>query len=333
MTAHPWRTRCLLELNADLSNEPFLIGNHRILSRPTLRESQWPSHIKVVDAVLNGCNTSNAAEAHIAGLELINKFLDRLSLVTYSRCTLLKAVSTCPASVPVGVEFQIATHDLYLHVAPVTVLPHHIAPFEKLHADSPVHEAAHHVRKALSEGAAEQHLLHLHIAAERIALSETDEKVRHACPSCKHEWDGQPASRRAVRALLGKRGVSTKDGDDAVNYRGRIAHGGGERNLAFYERVTELAGAVEGAVLSSITERSGAKILQRRNIVIGMPITVSHAVKIDDGSFSIVGSNWTAPARVIELGEDISEPGGAVGWGFPTNKNHQALIDPLGWPD
>ena len=333
MATHPWRTRCLLELSADLGNEPFLMGNHWNISRPTLRESQWPSHIKVVDAILNGCKTSNAAEAHIAGLELINTFLDRLSLVTYSRCTLLTAVSTCPASISVGVEFQIVTHDLYWHVAPTTILPDHIAHFEKLHRDSPVHEAAHHVRKALSEGAAEQHLLHLHIAAERIALSETDEKVRHACPSCKHEWDGQPASRRAVRALLGKRGVSTKDSDDAVNYRGRIAHGGGERNLAFYERVTELAGAVEGAVLSSIAERSGAKVLQRRNIVIGMPITVSHAVKIYDGSFSIVGSHWTAPARVIELGEDVSEPGGTVGWGFPTDKNHQALIAPLGWPD
>jgi len=289
--------------------------------------------MKVVDAFLSGLDTNNIEEAHIAGIDLINTFLDRLSVVTYSRCSVLKVISTCPASVSPGVEFHIATHDLYFDVETPKVLPDHIAAFEKLPADSVVHEAAHHARKALSEDAAEQHLLHLHIAAERIALSETDEKVKHTCPSCKHEWDGPPASRRAVRALLGKRAVSKKDCDDAIEYRGRVAHGGGKRDLAFYERVTELAGAVEGAVLSAIAERSGIKILQRRNIVVGMPITISRARRNSDGSFVIMDSRWKAPTRPISLDEDVSEPGGDVTWGFPTDKNLKAKIDPIGWPE
>lgn len=105
------------------------------------------------------------------------------------------------------------------------------------------------------------------------------------------------------------------------------------RNLAFYQRLTELAGAVEGAVLSTIAERSGIKILQRRSVVIGMPITVSHAIKATDGSFSIASSPWSAPARIVELSEDVSEQGGAVTWGLPLDKNGKAMVDPIGRPD
>jgi len=97
--------------------------------------------------------------------------------------------------------------------------------------------------------------------------------------------------------------------------------------------VTELAGAVEGAVLSTIAERSGIKILQRRSVVIGMPITVSSAMKTASGSFSITNSQWSAPATIIELSEDVSEQGGAVTFGMPTDKNGKAKVDPIGWPD
>ena len=338
MNESPWRTRCVVEVQAELSDEPFAIGDNWVCSRPKFRGEQWPSYMKVVDVFLRGLVTDSVEEAHIAGINLVNIFLDRLSVVTYFRCSLIKIISTCPASVSPGGEFHIATGDLQRGVDCQKVLPEHIAAFEKLSADSVVHEAAHHARKALSENAAEQHLLHLHIAAERIALSETDEKIKYTCPSCEHKWDGPPASRRAVRALLEKRAVSRKDCDDATEYRSRVAHGGGKRDLAFYERVTELAGAVEGAVLSVIAERSGIKILQRCNIVIGMPITISRANRNNDGSFIIIGSlgkhvKWKAPVRLIELGEDVSESGGGITWGFPTDKNLNTKIDPIGWPE
>ena len=333
MNTSPWRTRCVVELHADLSDKPFAIGSHWVCSRPKLIGDQWPSHVKVIDAFLSGLDTTSAEEAHVAGINLVSTFLDRISVVTYSRCSLVKIISTCPASVSPGVEFHIATHDFYSSIDTPKVSSDHLAAFERLPADSVVHEAAHHARKALSEGVAEQHLLHLHIAAERIALSETHEKVKYTCPNCKHEWDGRPASRRAVRALLGKRAVSPNDCDDAIEYRNRVAHGGGERDLAFYERVTELAGAVEGAVLSTIAERSGIRILQRRNIVVGMPITISRARRNSDGSFVLLDSSWKAPTRPIELGADVSEPGGDVTWGFPTDENLKAKIDTIGWPE
>lgn len=332
MNTNFWRTRCVIEVNADLGNELFIVAGNSILPQPLLRQSTWSIQMHVVDVILSELKAEAAEDAHIAGLDTINIFLDRLSLVTYSCCRLLNVVSTCPVSVVPNVEFQIVTHDLYLHVEPQMVLPHHLARFEKLPAESPIHEATHHARKALSEGAAEQHLLHLHIAAERIALSETVEKVEITCPSCNHKWDGPPASRRAVRGLLAQRGVLKGDSDDAIKYRGRVAHGGGKRNLAFYERVTELAGAVEGAILSTIADRSGVKILQRRNVVIGMPIIVSVAIKTLSG-FSITTSNWRAPFRRVELMGDVSEDGGAVTWGMPLDENMKAKVDPIGWPD
>ena len=333
MNASPWRTRCVVEAYADLSDSQFAVGGHWVCSRPDLRGDQWPSHMKVVDAFLSGLDTNSIEDAHIVGIDLINTFLDRLAVVTYSRCSVLKIISTCPASVSPGIEFHIATQDLYSSVVTQKVLPDHIAAFEKLPSNSVVHEAAHHARKALSEVDSGHQLLHLHIAAERIALSETAEKVEHKCPSCQHVLDSKPASRRAVRALLGKRAVSRKDCDDASTYRSCVAHGSGKRDLAFYERVTELAGAVEGAVLSTIAERSGIKILQRRSIVVGMPLTISRARRNGDGSFIIMDgeekdAKWKVKARLISLAEDVSEPGGDVEWGFP-----KAIIDPIGWPE
>jgi len=329
----PWRTRVVIELHADLSAEPFVLDGHIVTNRPDLRGGDWPQHIKVVDVVLSGLSTSMIENAHIAGIDTVNRFLDRVSVATYSACSIIGIISTCPKSVAIGATFFLATHDVVRHVESPMVSPEHISGFESLPPESVLHEAAHHARKALSEGSAEQHLLHLHIAAERIAISETKECVKNRCPECNHEWDGPPASRRAVRSLLKQRAVSAKDCDDAIEYRSRVAHGGGKRDITFYERVTELAGAVEGAVLSTIAERCGIKVLRRNGVVVGLPITIHRAMRNIDGTFSLIETQWKAPIRFPALGEDVSEGGGVVEVGFPTDTNGRPRIDPAAWPE
>jgi hypothetical protein len=310
-----------------------MVDGFQVLSRPRWRDGQWPEPYKVVDVVLHNLEKSDVRDAHISGLDTINVFLDRLAVITYGPCRLVKMVSTCPARVDVGAEFDMVTHDLGKRVHSPDVEPTHLAPFEALARDSPVHEAAHHIRLALSEDAAEQHLLHLHIAAERIAMRETDERVKNRCPSCAHEWDGPPASRRAVRALLGKRGVTKADADGAVAVRGQIAHGGGKRNFAFYERTTELAGAIEGAAMSIVAERGGVVVHRRMGVVVGPPMTIHRAKKWPDGTFELLATDWRAPIRFPALGDDVSRPEGSVEAGFPTSPNGQPAIDPCAWPD
>ena len=284
----PWRSRAVIELHAKLSAKPFMLDGYIVFNRPSLRGKDWPKHLTVIDVIHGDLSTANIEDAHVAGIDTINRFLDRISVATYSPCSIFKIISTCPKSVAIGLPFFIATHDEMRTIESPMVFPEHISGFQNIPPESVLHEAAHHARKALSEGLAEQHLLHLHIAAERIAVSETEEHVKNRCPECNYEWDGPPASRRAVRALLQKRAVSRKDCDDAIEYRSRVAHGGGSRNLAFYERVTELAGAVEGAVLSAIAERSGVKALRRHGVVVGLPICIHQAVKNSDGTFSLI---------------------------------------------
>jgi hypothetical protein len=97
--------------------------------------------------------------------------------------------------------------------------------------------------------------------------------------------------------------------------------------------VTELAGAIEGAVIATIAEKSGLKVLQRRSIVAGMPITIHRAIRGDDGAFTIIDSQFTVPIRTVTLDEDVSEPGGSVFWGCPTGNDHKPIVQPIAWPD
>jgi len=105
----PWRTRVVIELHADLSAESFVLDGHIVTSRPDLRGNDWPKHIKVVDVVLSGLSTSMIEDAHIAGIDTVNKFLDRVSVATYSACSIIGIVSTCPKSVTIGAAFFLAT--------------------------------------------------------------------------------------------------------------------------------------------------------------------------------------------------------------------------------
>lgn len=118
-----------------------------------------------------------------------------------------------------------------------------------------------------------------------------------------------------------------------MEYRSRIAHGGGWRNVAFNERVTDLAGAIEGAVISTVADRAGVIVQRRTGVVAGLPITLHEVVKIDDDEgFNILSTVWKAPIRFPQLDNDISVTGGKALAGFPTRPDGQPNIDPAAWP-
>lgn len=326
-----WRTRAVIQAFSTFGEAEFKIGGARVIARPSLRGNDWPTTAHVVDVLLDP--STDCRDTHVRGLDALGLFMDRVAVLTYASCNLLNVVSTCPVRVEIGVAFEMVTHDLMMNFSSPVLEAWELDAFNCISEDSPVHEAAHHVRRALSDNSAEQHLLHLHIAAERIALKEADEKVIIKCPSCRHEWDGQPASRRAVRNLLGKRGVNSADANDAVAYRGKIAHGGGLRDFKFYERTTELAGAIEAAVMSIVAERSGVRVRRRSGVVVGPPITRHSAMKEPDGTFILVRTLWQTPLRFPSLGKDVSSAEGFASAGFPTDSNGMPKIDPAAWPD
>lgn len=333
MPTGPWRTRAYIQSYAPLSEEAFLIGNFKILSRPDLVSAEQQKGIYIVDVILEGLNEPNVEEAHIIGINALESFLDRLSIVSYAPCKQLKVISTCPVEVSVGEPFNMVTVDLVQELETPEIKPEHIVAFNELPDGSPILLASHLIRQALSAEVVEQHLLHLHNAAEGIAVDESDDRVQNECPECKHTWDsGRPASRRAVRKLLQDRKVSSKDAGAAMEYRSRIAHGGGRRDVAFNERVTDLAGAIEGAVISTVADRAGVIVQRRAGVVTGLPITLHEAVKIDDGGFNIMNTVWKAPIRFPQLDDDVSVTGGKALAGFPTRPDGQPNIDPAAWP-
>ena len=327
MSVAPWRTRASIQSFAPLSEEEFLIGNFKILSRPDLVSPQASKDVHIVDVILKDLDEPNVEEAHIIGIDALENFLDRISVVAYAPCRLFKIISTCPVEVSVDEPFNMVTEDLLQEVESPEIKPEHLAPFNEIPEDSPVLLASHLVRQALNSEVVEQHLLHLHNAAERIAVNESDERIQNKCPKCEHRWDGQPASKRAVRKLLQARNVSRKNADDSMEYRSRIAHGGGRRNVAFNERVTDLAGAIESAVISTVADRAGVIAQRRAGVVVGLPITLHKAVKRDDGSFDLIETQWKAPIRFPQLDDDVSVAKGKALAGLPTRPDGTPNID------
>jgi hypothetical protein len=102
--------------------------------------------------------------------------------------------------------------------------------------------------------------------------------------------------------------------------------------VAFNERVTDLAGAIEGAVISTVADRAGVTIQRRAGVVVGLPITLHEAVKRDNGDFDLIGTQWKAPIRFPQLDDDISVAEGKARAGFPTRPDGGPNIDPAAWP-
>ena len=326
-----WRTRAAIQAHATFGGAEFFVGGARITARPERRGDDWPAICHIVDVLLEP--SADCRDTHVRGLDALGLFMDRVAVLTYAPCALLNVISTCPVRVDVGVEFEMVTQDLWRELSSPALEQWELEAFECVSEDSPVHEAAHHVRRALSNSSSDQHLLHLHIAAKRIALGETEERVHNKCPSCNHEWDGPPASRRAMRRLLAGRGITSRDANDAIAYRGKIAHGGGRRDFAFWDRTTELAGSIEGAVMSIVPERAGVRVRRKHGVVVGPPITRHAAVKEADGTFALVRTTWVAPIRFPSLGDDVSNDEGRELAGFPTDATGKPRIDPAAWPD
>ena len=248
------------------------MGKCAIRVRPDLESRELPSHAKIVDVTLNGADDYSAEDAHVLGVDTINAFLERVSLLTYSPCAIIQVISTCPLSVEVGEKFTLVTHDVMVKEEGRKFEPEDLEGMARV-SESHVNEAIHHTSAALSSKASDERLLNLHIAAERIALAETSERVRNKCANCGHEWDGPPASRNALIKLLQERGVSAEICREAVKYRARIAHGEGERDLSFYETVTNLAGEVQSPVVSTILDRANVQAIRRYGVIVDFPIS------------------------------------------------------------
>ncbi len=130
-----WRSRALVLTGATIRSDVYPIRECAIRVRAAQEYFEDPlsDQYSLIDVYLPGDGSQDIRDVFVRSHNMIDEFLDRVSLVSYSPASLIKFISTCPSQVEVGVEFAMATSEVRATQAPVKIIPPDIANFDDRH--------------------------------------------------------------------------------------------------------------------------------------------------------------------------------------------------------
>lgn len=329
--ARIWVVRAVVNIGATLSADDFLVAKHRVRLRADLDGTEvGASRGVVVEVELCDSQRRSVEEAYITGCDVLEVFLDRAAVVSYGRAEILQVIGALPKVVEPGMLFPVVAPIGYASRSPESLRPEHLAPFEG--APRHMQIAVHNLRRALAEDDAEHRLQRLYSAAESVARVESTEMVRETCPECQHTWSKFPATRNFIAATLSDAGVTRNEIKEFANSRGAAAHGGKVRELRNVARLLALVGGLEAPIVSLVARRLNVRIVRRRGVVMGPPITVFWVVADKEGGFQTIAAHWRAPARFTELATDVSDEGGDARVGAPIDPDVEPRLPGCAMP-
>lgn len=198
-------------------------------------------------------------------LHILNKFLDRLGLLTLNPCYLISALGITRFRVTTDEEF-----DLFIPVDAAIPQPklklsgsvEELIKEGKSTDKKELNEALREYRQGLESDSIYYLFLHHYNAIERIAEFLTDDFVYTTCPKCSASIKTSlKATGNKMKELFIAEGVDNKKFNQIRSIRGKIAHGAGERSEKLAKEVFDHLASVSRVAGNLISEYTGLKIL------------------------------------------------------------------------
>ncbi len=168
---------------------------------------------------------------------------------------------------------------------------------------------------------------------EEIARDESSEFIVSTCTHCKHEVNtGRKATNKFIKDLLRKYDIDKMLIKKAPNIRNKIAHGGAEKDKSFYSDVAKINSHLEEVCLLELEARLNVDIINRLNAhIVDIPMVKHVCVCNSEGSFDLIHSAQTIPARFVKLrhsSESAFKDQRAL-IGMPLDKKGRPIINPF----
>lgn len=334
-----WRLRAIIETEVELIPEIAETNGEKyrifeINDKNTKGGNSVPPNIRYCDVIGSG-STSDIVEAYSSLYDKLNKFLDRISLVSYGKAVYRTILSVTPVSVRHNESFEIAIPQFMLKRETKKVglnslnlgemVGDNLLRFQRL------------LRLGLNSNSEEEKYISFFSLLEEIARAESTEYIENECPKCQHKVDtGRKKTNNYILAMLKGQGVEKKLTGKAVDIRNKIAHGGAVKNKEFYSTLSLLNSHIEEVCLLELEKRLDITINNRLNVhITEVPVVTHKCTCKTDGTFELVETNQRIPARFVKLKHDDDEiyKNTKALVGLPLDSEQRPFIDPMSWPE
>ncbi|MGI8638414.1 MAG: hypothetical protein ACR2MG_00440 [Pyrinomonadaceae bacterium] len=241
------------------------------------------SNLRFVNLRQNDFIDKNISEIHAKSLEVLNRFLNRISLVGFCKTEIIKHFSTSLMSCQIGQSFDVLWSGIQYENKYDCEITNKDLIASKNEDDANYEQALDLFRKALATNSNEEKLIFLTTCLERISEKDCQEYAEneYKCSECGYEGKTRAnykATRYYIRHVLFNNNGKDKD---LFDKRHVIAHGG-SRNSVFYDSLAESIGKSIATIASILAEKFGLNFVNATNIFSksGWEIYTFNATKI-----------------------------------------------------
>lgn len=244
-----------------------------------------------------------ASDALVAGIDIIDQFLDATALVSYGRAQRVNTVVSRPPLLAVGESSELATLSASITIASADVAPEDIAPFtENVVEDSRTAIAARYFREAISSATPSDAHWGYWAALETIAWDESDQFRSSRCSHCGEiVTTDERATMPKIRELFVDAGSSGKEAKRQRKLRAKIVHGGSLRDVAAQDDAARQVAKIEPVAMKTVATRTGLPIKTPNSIVHGLPIVVWNIKRSGEGQVEWMPTSFEAPAAFTDV--------------------------------
>ncbi|MTB53990.1 methylamine utilization protein MauJ [Lewinella sp. W8] len=204
----------------------------------------------------------NMESAFDGSTEILQRFLNRVSFITYQDHNRVRPISITRYKVDEGEEFEMLLTLDMSHGIPRPKLES--SDFDQLLKDfdnNEVNHALHEMRLALKSESLFEKLLHFYNVIEQYAELKTTEKAKRKCPNCGEVSELEhKATGNKMREAFSNLGFSNKDFKDVRKLRSKIAHGSSSNLIIEDEELHKCLSIVEEVAVNSLSDITEIKI-------------------------------------------------------------------------
>jgi hypothetical protein len=334
-----WRLRTVIKSEVVIEIGDFTTSHVRfnvfaINKENTLNGEAIPPNMRYCDVLLFD-NMTDILDAFAFLYNEINGFLDRVSLASYGWASIHDILSIAPDKVKPNEEFEIAFPQFSINRKTINLNLSNLK--SKVELNFSQQRWARLLRLGLNASSEEEKFICYYSLLEEIAREESSEFIVNTCKNCNTQVNtGRKATNNFIKNLMKKHDMEFDLVDKAPEIRNKIAHGGADKNKAYFSYVAKINSHMEEICLIELESRLKIDVINRLHAhIIDIPMVKHHCICNMENSFDLIQSTQTLPARFVKLKHSSESmfQNQTAQVGMPLDKNGMPIINPFSWPE
>lgn len=251
-------------------------------------------------------DADSVEDALVRGVDLIDQFLDALSIASYGSARRSRTIVSRPPDLVADQPADVAALHGAFQIEPIDVQPADIAGFSTaVVEDSAVARAVRYLRDGLNARSPVEAHWSYWASMETLSQEMATEEVKIKCPKCSAmRGTGQKRVMPIIGEFFERVGKPAREASRQRELRGKIVHGGSLKNVAAQDRVSGDVAEVEPAAVHSVAAVSGVQLGTSGGLVHGVPVTgyqitaTAQGVEWRPRSFKVSAAFTSIPAEL-----------------------------------